>query len=84
MVDAEAFPIPDAFAMPLVKVEAEGETYYVTIDDYARLGTTPYDGKLAIRLADRAYETVKAVKRLPEAKCHGRDPVAIPNRDGAN
>jgi hypothetical protein len=59
---AEAFPLPDAFAMPLVKVEAEGETYYVKIDQYARLGTTLYDGKLALRLADRTYETVKAAK----------------------
>jgi transglutaminase-like putative cysteine protease len=59
---AEAFPIPGAFAMPLVKVEAEGETYYVKIDQYARFGTTRYDGKLAIRLADQTYETVKAAK----------------------
>jgi hypothetical protein len=59
---AESFPLPDEFAMLLVKVQAEGETYYVKIDQYARLGTTPYDGKLALRLADRAYETVKAAK----------------------
>jgi hypothetical protein len=48
--------------MPLVKVEANGETYYVKIDQYARLGTTLYDGKLALRLTDRTYETVKAAK----------------------
>ena len=59
---AEACPIPSAFAMPLVKVEANGETYYVKIDQYARLGTTLYDGKLALRLTDRTYETVKAAK----------------------
>jgi len=57
---AESFPLPSAFAMPLVRVEAEGETYYVKIDQYARLGTTPYDGKLAIRLADGLAETVRA------------------------
>jgi hypothetical protein len=59
---AESFPLPSAFGMPLVKVEAEGETYYVMIDQYARLGTTSYDGKLAVRLADRTYETVKAAQ----------------------
>ena len=58
-----SFPLPQTFQSPLVKVAVDGETYYLNdTDQYARLGTTAHDGRLAIVLSSQATETVRAAK----------------------
>ncbi|HWX21734.1 MAG TPA: DUF3857 domain-containing protein [Candidatus Binatia bacterium] len=58
-----SFPLPQSFQAPLVRVLVDGETYYLNdTDQYAHLGSTSYDGKLAVVLASRAWETVRAAK----------------------
>lgn len=58
-----ALPLPDAFQAPLVRVSIGGENYYLNdTDQYAQLGTTGADGKLAVVLASQRMETVKAAK----------------------
>jgi transglutaminase-like putative cysteine protease len=60
---AKSFPLPDEFQMPLVKITVDGEDYYLNdTDQYAQLGTTASDGKLAIALADQKLMTVQAAK----------------------
>ena len=57
------FPLPHTFQSPLVKVAADGQTYYLNdTDQYARLGTTPHDGRLSVLLASQTIETVHAAK----------------------
>ncbi|HTL16858.1 MAG TPA: hypothetical protein VL793_06455, partial [Patescibacteria group bacterium] len=57
------FPLPQTFQNPLVKVSVEGQAYYLNdTDQYARLGTTPHDGRLAIVLATQSPEIVHAAK----------------------
>src|SRR5579883_1444091 len=56
-----AFPLPHVFQTPLVKVVADGETYYLNdTDQYARLGTTAHDGRLGVLVASQAIETIHA------------------------
>jgi hypothetical protein len=56
-----ALPMPQSFTAVLVKVTVDGTTYYLNdTDEYAHLGATAYDGKLAIDPATQAFETVKA------------------------
>jgi hypothetical protein len=58
-----AFPLPQTFQAPLVKVSVDGEAYYLNdTDQYARLGTTAHDGRLAVVLPSQAMETVRAAK----------------------
>ena len=58
-----AFPLPHTFENPLVKVSVDGQTYYLNdTDQYARLGTTPHDGRLGIVLASQSAETIKAAE----------------------
>ena len=58
-----ALPLPQVFQMPLVRVTVGGQTYYLNdTDQYARLGTTPHDGKLAIALANQGRLTIEAAK----------------------
>src|SRR5262249_34418882 len=60
---AGTFPLPQHFQAPLVKVSLNGETYYLNdTDQYAQLGSTGYDGKLAIALGTGAFEVVRAAK----------------------
>jgi hypothetical protein len=57
------FPLPQTFQTPLVRVAVEGQSYYLNdTDQYAKLGTTPHDGRLAINLASRGIETIHACK----------------------
>ena len=57
------FPLPHTFQSPLVKVAVSGESYYLNdTDQYARLGTTPHDGRLSVVLASQTFETVRAAK----------------------
>ncbi len=63
-----AFPLPQSFQMPLVRVAVDGQDYYLNdTDQYAELGTTSYDGKLAIDLASKSFETIRAA-----ANCQDR------------
>src|SRR6267142_2216678 len=58
---ATTFPLPQNFQTPLVRVAVNGETYYLNdTDQYAQLGATPNDGKLAIELASQGFEVVRA------------------------
>ncbi len=54
-------PLPQDFTAVLVKVSVAGETYYLNdTDQYAHLGATAYDGKLAIELPGQNFATVHA------------------------
>jgi len=58
---ALSVPLPDSFQTPLVRVSVQGQTLYLNdTDQYARLGSTPHDGRLGFRLSDRQFETIKA------------------------
>ena len=60
---ATSFPLPDSFETPLVKVTLDGNTYYLNdTDEYAKLGTTPHDGRLGINLTSKATEVIAAAK----------------------
>jgi transglutaminase-like putative cysteine protease len=58
-----AFPLPQVFQTPLVRVAVEGEAYYLNdTDQYAKLGTTLHDGRVGLVLSSRVMETVRACK----------------------
>jgi hypothetical protein len=64
---AKNFPLPQNFDYPLVRVAVAGQSYYLNdTDQYAEPGTTPHAGKLALALADRTLETIKAAKNCDE------------------
>jgi transglutaminase-like putative cysteine protease len=64
----KAFPEPDEFRTPLVEVEVDGQAYYLNdTDQYAKLGSTAHDGRLAIVLAGGAY-TYHIVKAAPDCR----------------
>ena len=57
---ARSFPLPDDFQKPLVKVSLDGQDYYFNDEDqYAHLGTTASNGKLALSLPDQKLFTVR-------------------------
>jgi len=54
-------PLPESFSYVLVKVVVDGVPYYLNdTDEYAQLGATAFDGKLALDLAVQQFETVQA------------------------
>ena len=54
-------PLPQNFSAVLVRVAVDGQTYYLNdTDEYAHLGATAYDGRLAVEPATGAFVTVKA------------------------
>ncbi|MGA3006347.1 MAG: DUF3857 domain-containing protein [Opitutaceae bacterium] len=58
---ARTFPLPDSFQTPLVRVEVDGQTYYLNdTDQYDRLGSTPHDDRLALVLGSNVYDTIEA------------------------
>jgi transglutaminase-like putative cysteine protease len=58
---AQSLPLPAAFTTPLVRVKADGVTYYLNdTDQYARLGSTAHEGKLALVLPEGSHTTVEA------------------------
>jgi hypothetical protein len=60
---ALSFPMPDSYAAPLVRVKLDGETYYLNdTDQYARLGSTSYDGRLGLVLSTQSSELIKAAR----------------------
>jgi transglutaminase-like putative cysteine protease len=60
---ARSFPLPDDFQSPLVKVNVDGQVlYFNDTDQYAHLGTTPSNGKLALTLPDQKLVTIQVAK----------------------
>jgi transglutaminase-like putative cysteine protease len=58
---AGAVPLSSGFTAPLVCVSLDGSTYYLNdTDQYAKLGSTGYDGKLGIVLSTQAPEIIHA------------------------
>jgi len=58
---ALSFPLPESFQTPLVRVSVQGQTFYLNdTDQYARMGSTPHDGRLGFRLSDHQWETITA------------------------
>ena len=58
---SSAFPLPEWFQEPLVKVNIDGVAYYFNdTDQYAKLGAAPSDGKLGLALASQTTEVIKA------------------------
>ena len=58
-----SFPLPQNFQAPLVRVAVEGSDIYLNdTDQYAELGTTPNDGRVAIALASQKFEVIHADK----------------------
>jgi hypothetical protein len=57
------FPLPNAYRAPLVRVSIDGENYYLNdSDQYARLGSTGFDGREAMVLATQSREIIRAAK----------------------
>ncbi len=74
------FPFPLNFNSPLVKVRFDGQTYYLNdTDEYAELGTTNHDGKLAMTLADQQADVVHATEN-----CENRHEIAYKLALGAD
>ena len=64
---AMAFPLPESFQMPLVRITLDGGNYYLNdTDQYAQLGTTGSDGKLGVALSSRAWEVIHAAKQCED------------------
>jgi len=62
-----SFPLPYSFSIPLVRVTADGETYYLNdTDQYARLGSTSFDGRLALIPSSGSIETIKAARNCAD------------------
>jgi transglutaminase-like putative cysteine protease len=60
---ADEFPLPLYFGEPLVRVVVDGQTVYLNdTDQYARLGTTPHDGRLGLALNSQETEVIRAAK----------------------
>jgi len=60
---ATTFPLPQNFQMPLVRVTVNDDTYYLNdTDQYAHLGTTPNDGRLAVALSSQNFDVVHAAR----------------------
>jgi transglutaminase-like putative cysteine protease len=58
-----SFPQPQNFQNPLVRVTLDGAAVYLNdTDQYAELGTTPSDGRVAIALATQGFEVIHAAK----------------------
>jgi hypothetical protein len=59
---ALAFPLPRSFEHPLVRVTVDGAAYYLNdTDQYAKLGSTGFDGRLGLVLSSQTSEVIHAV-----------------------
>jgi hypothetical protein len=60
---ARSFPLPNEFQSPLVKVTVDGQDYYFNdSNQYAQLGTTASDGKLALTLPGQKLVAIHVPK----------------------
>jgi transglutaminase-like putative cysteine protease len=58
---ALSFPLPRSFSHPLVRVTVEGAAYYLNdSDQYAKLGSTGFDGQLGLVLSSQVCEVIHA------------------------
>jgi hypothetical protein len=58
---AQTFPLPRSFDYPLVRVNVDGATYYLNdSDQYAKLGSTDFDGRMGLVLSTQASEVIHA------------------------
>ena len=65
---AMAFPLPESFQTPLVRITLDGENYYLNdTDQYAQMGSTGCDGAMGIELSTRAWEIIHAAKDCGDA-----------------
>jgi transglutaminase-like putative cysteine protease len=56
-------PMPQSFQSVLVRIQVDGETYYLNdTDQYAKLGSTSHDGRLAYFLPNRNPEVIHAAQ----------------------
>ena len=71
---ARTLPLPAAFTTPLVRVDVDGVTYYFNdTDEYAWLGSTAHEGRLALTLPEGLCTTVEAAggaATRTEVLCH--------------
>ena len=59
---ALAFPLPRSFEHPLVRVTVDGAAYYLNdTDQYAKLGSTSFDGRLGLVLASQVSQVIHAL-----------------------
>ncbi|MGD0745852.1 MAG: DUF3857 domain-containing protein, partial [Verrucomicrobiota bacterium] len=64
---AMAFPLPQSFQTPLVRVTLGGTNYYLNdTDQYAQLGSTGDDGRMGIALSNRAWEIIHAARECED------------------
>ncbi len=57
----QAFPLPASFDSPLVRVSVDGQTYYLNdSDQYAKLGSTVFDGDIGMVLSTQAPTVIQA------------------------
>lgn len=62
-----SFPLPQSFNYPLVSFELDNDTYYLNdTDQYSRLGTTSFEGRLGIALSTQ--NSLITIKTAPEHK----------------
>ena len=60
---AMSFPLPSAFEQPLVRVEVDGQPYYLNdTDQYAQMGSTGSDGELGLFLSSQRCEVIRAAR----------------------
>ena len=60
---ANKFPLPQAFQTPLVRVTVAGETYYLNdTDQYSKLGSTSFDGRMGLVPSTQSYVVIHAAK----------------------
>jgi len=65
---AMAFPLPESFQTPLVRITLDGVDYYLNdTGQYAQLGSTGSDGALGVALSTGAWEIVRAAKGCEDA-----------------
>ncbi|HEY1662969.1 MAG TPA: DUF3857 domain-containing protein [Verrucomicrobiae bacterium] len=64
---AGSFPLPDDFQTALVRISVDGDDYYLNdSDQYSQLGTTGFNGKLAIELAGQKMGIIHAAKNCAD------------------
>jgi hypothetical protein len=58
---ALTFPLPDSFDYPLVRVKVDGTNYYLNdTDQYAKLGSTSFEGRMGLVLSSQTPEVIHA------------------------
>jgi hypothetical protein len=61
------FPLPQNFNYPLVRVNVDGQVYYLNdTDQYAQAGATTHAHRLALALATRAVEEIEPANNFDE------------------